>query len=195
MHSPCIACYQAKRTARFLKATTDKREYLADDWEFSGAHWIRTTDPRSICLLDKTTNMPAKTYVIVGYRVIVTKNTTLSTGVLIPNGAIGTCTAINSDGSVLVDIEKPRPLPAVRLTTQSSQIITSGRNCQLQRTQLPLELAAAQTIHGAQGETEPLIATSMAYHMWQKEMLFTLLTRVEKLNHIYIVAYMCLATQ
>lgn len=72
-------------------------------------------------------------------------------------------------------------------------MLLAPRNVQLRRTQMPLELAVAQTIHGGQGDTEAAIATCLdgewKNHLWMREMLFTLLTRVGRLEDIYLVGY------
>lgn len=72
-------------------------------------------------------------------------------------------------------------------------VVLGSNNIQLQRNQLPLELAVAQTIHSSQGDTEGVIATCLDEEwkntIWLREMFFTLLTRVEKRSDIHFVGF------
>ena len=64
---------------------------------------------------------------------------------------------------------------------------------QLKREQFPLELACATTVHDCIGNTESSVATSLddkpENHMWARSMLFTLLTRVERLSQLCLCGF------
>ena len=136
--------------------------------------------------------MQKRTYAIVGDKVLITHNINYR-GTIIPNGAIGRVTSIDkARDAVVADIIKPTPMNNITFERHTSPAIMCG-NTQLRRIQMPLELACAQTIHGAQGDTEEAIATRIddewKNKMWEREMLFTLLTRVGKLEDIYFAGY------
>lgn len=82
----------------------------------------------------------------------------------------------------------------VALPFLRSQVTLLHRaSLQLKREQFPLELACATTVHDSQGDTCTCIATSAddrwQNRMWSRQMLFTLLTRVERMNQIYFAGY------
>ena len=73
----------------------------------------------------------------------------------------------------------------------TSQVVFGQGNLQLKRKQFPLVLACVFTIHASQGGTEMAIATYVdncwENQLWSRDMLFTLLTRVQRLSDIYLV--------
>ena len=165
------------------------------DEYYATTSWKHTTDRKYVSALDKASNMQKSTFAIIGEKVCVTHNTYYRRQ-LIPNGAIGVVRSINhASESVVVDIIKPKRIDSVLFKREFSPTITTAQNVQLRRSQLPLELAVAQTIHGGQGDTEGAIATCLTStwknQMWLREMLFTLLTRVGNLSDIHFVEYEC----
>lgn len=64
---------------------------------------------------------------------------------------------------------------------------------QLRRLQFPLKLAAAETIHSMQGITVPRLAMYLdddfRHMMWSRAMLFSILTRVQRLSDLWICGF------
>ena len=75
----------------------------------------------------------------------------------------------------------------------STRFLTIPDLLQLKREQIPLELGCATTVHDSQGDTCTSIATSAddqwQHRMWSRQMLFTLLTMVERLCQITFVGF------
>ena len=75
----------------------------------------------------------------------------------------------------------------------STRFLTVPDLLQLKRERIPLELGCATTVHNSQGDTCTSIATSAddqwQHRMWSRQMLFTLLTMVERLCQITFVGF------
>lgn len=188
-------CVQEERDSFFAASTPDKCEYIADDQTYSGATWKTTTQKRYVNFLNSQSSMPEKTHAIVGEPVAVTCN--IQVGKLfIPNGAVGTVTKVVRDPpQVVVDLEHPEPHPNITLTPTTTHPMVGPGKQQLRRTQMPVEMARFMTIHRCQGDTHGCIATCVssawAHQLWEREMFFTLLTRVETLSTMHFVCPRC----
>ena len=75
----------------------------------------------------------------------------------------------------------------------STRFLTVPDLLQLKRERIPLELGCATTVHDNHGDTCTSIATSAddqwQHRMWSRQMLFTLLTMVERLCQITFVGF------
>ena len=184
-------------------ASTDPNKIVVDaeDEVWQGAGWRKTTERKWVNYINNSCSMPPRTYAITNARVCITANIDLPNGTHISNGAVGRISAIHhataasGSPSVSVIIERPQALRGLEVTLSSvaSATFTGPGGVQLKRHQLPIELACAMTIHSVQGDTELCIACTMdgtrKNMLWLREMLFTLTTRVESLDGLYLLNF------
>lgn len=178
------------RNSWFAHAVARKSQYLSEDFVMRQAAWIRTRDNQAEKHLSRLCPLPAVCLVVVGAQVKVSMNGWYS-GKLIPNGALGIVLDFD-DRSISIDIRSPISLGAIQIPRVYSPTVFLA-SVQYRRYQFPVELYVASTIHDMQGSTLFSLTTfgdgSPGHLMWSRMMLFTLLSRVEKLRSITIVHY------
>ena len=184
---PTHAAVHAARQERYDNATAEKTIFQSEDTVQRGITWPQTRDARHAHLLNKNSGLAESVLAIVGDRMAVTLNTTLPHGTLIPNGTIGVVEKLDTD---TITLRLPNG-SLVGFPRSTSHVVFGYGNLQLKRKQFPLVLACVFTIHASQGGTEMAIATyvdnTWQNQLWSRDMLFTLLTRVQRLSDIYLV--------
>lgn len=182
---------QKAREERYTTAQQAKHKFDAQDELLTPATWTPCRQKEVVGTLNRQTALVPVCYIIVGDRVAVTQNFYPSgrDPRRVPNGLCGEVTDFNTlRGTVIVRFDDHRTLTVSRET--SVDIETSGSR-RARRRQLPLELAAASTIHDVQGQTVAALATYLdaepEHALWSRSMLFTLFTRVGRLSDIHLV--------
>eukprot|EP00834_Sanchytrium_tribonematis_P006449 NODE_475_length_6994_cov_1.213198.p1 type:complete len:1721 gc:universal NODE_475_length_6994_cov_1.213198:1047-6209(+) len=123
--------------------------------------------------------------ICVGCRVILLANLSVEKGLV--NGSIGTVTDIkyntllNAATEILVKFTTTIGNSEVTLTP------TEETHEKYTRHQFPITLAYSLTVHKIQGMTLSSIAISKIFKYWDKSLLYVAISRVKKLEHIYIV--------
>jgi predicted GIY-YIG superfamily endonuclease len=151
--------------------------------------WNPTRDQSNLQTLDKCTALERDCYVVEGARMRVTQGH-LVRGQYIPNGASGLAKTIDEiNKHVVVHIDHPIDLGQVTFAPVHAPIVQL-RTCQLRRKQVPLMLAVASTIHRLQGGEVHRLAmwadAEWSHQMWSRMMVLTLLSRVHRLQDIWI---------
>ena len=170
--------------------TSNKRIYAAEDSYMRTGNWHPTTNQQYVGALNRNTSLLHLCHIIMGYPVSVTQNFRQSAhGGCVPNGLTGRVHDFN-DTTVTITRDDGRPIVVHR---ETSPTVLHASGVPLRRTNFPLELAVAKSIHDSQGDTLACIKTYLdatkKHLMWSRMMLFTLFTRVRTLNDVYIVDY------
>jgi len=155
--------------------------------------------------VDNTGGLPSEVSLVKGASIMLRHNIDVEDGLY--NGAQGTIAALGeAAGSILVPIfvhfedvrigtrAERREIDgkiAVRIDPKTAQFDFHGR--QVKRTQLPVILSFAMTIHKSQGLTLNKVVADCGEHVFESGMAYTAASRVRKMKDLIFLEYSPLA--
>jgi len=148
----------------------------------SGRDGNLTVNENDISKLNSKSNLPFETWCIVGERLTMTSNTTIG-DTLIPNGSSGIFLGLIGE-KLNIDFDFPIPFGKFLVSRKSSYTIFSGKNF-LRRTQFPVELGIATTIHDCQGRTVKNVVVDLSSNFLNKRLIYTACTRVTSFRNLF----------
>lgn len=125
----------------------------------------------------------------IGSRVILKRNTNVNAGLC--NGALGTVTGFNIENEetvtgILVKFDNLDHLVTIEKITSDFEF---QRNIYIPRTQFPLSLAWALTIHKAQGMSLDAVLLDLGLNIFEGGQAYVALSRARKLNTVFLIDF------
>lgn len=173
---------------RLRSLTTKSKRYEADDWwpdMETDTDAAAESEQKAKEFFQKS-RLPASVFVKIGARVMLTWNLAVEEGLV--NGSRGVVTGFDTNNAPMVHFDNwtgPVPIPRQDDVLEEKK----GRNGEdtkllARRTQYPLALCWAMTIHKAQGITSPVCVDLT--RAFTPEQMLVALSRARRLDDVYI---------